>query len=75
MSTSSRVESGGLTDAEASRRFTDDGPNAVPAGAPTTLAARVLAQLRDPMILLLGAAWRESTGHRGRGRRRPLRRR
>ncbi|MFD4324790.1 cation-translocating P-type ATPase [Nocardioides sp. NPDC058538] len=54
---SSLLESGGLTDAEALRRLTDDGPNAVPAAPPATLAARVLAQLRDPMILLLGAAF------------------
>lgn len=57
MPTGSRLESGGLSDAEALRRLTDDGPNAVPAAAPTTLVARVLAQLRDPMILLLGAAF------------------
>lgn len=57
MPTSSRLESGGLTDAEASRRLTDDGPNAVPEAPPTTLAARVLAQLRDPMIVLLGVAF------------------
>lgn len=57
MPTGSQLESGGLSYAEALRRLTDDGPNAVPAAAPTTLVARVLAQLRDPMILLLGAAF------------------
>lgn len=57
MSTTSRVEPGGLTEAEALRRLTDDGPNAVPAPPPTTLVARVIAQLRDPMIVLLGVAF------------------
>ena len=51
------LESGGLTTAEAALRLEQDGPNAVPAPPPTTLAARVLTQLRDPMILLLGAAF------------------
>ncbi|MBC7309302.1 MAG: cation-transporting P-type ATPase [Tetrasphaera sp.] len=55
--TNSQLESGGLTDAEAIRRLKEDGLNEVPAPPPTTLTARVLAQLRDPMILLLGAAF------------------
>ncbi|WP_328531104.1 cation-transporting P-type ATPase [Nocardioides sp. NBC_00368] len=57
MSSRTGLESGGLTTAEAALRLEQDGPNAVPAPPPTTLAARVLTQLRDPMILLLGVAF------------------
>ncbi|OIJ27622.1 cation-translocating P-type ATPase [Nocardioides luteus] len=57
MPTRTGTESGGLTTAEASIRLAQDGPNAVPAPAPATLVGRVLTQLLDPMILLLGAAF------------------
>ncbi|MFI5623665.1 cation-translocating P-type ATPase [Nocardioides sp. NPDC051685] len=57
MPTRTGTESGGLTAVEASIRLARDGPNAVPAPAPATLVGRVLTQLRDPMILLLGAAF------------------
>lgn len=57
MRSNAHLESGGLSAAEALHRLGVDGPNAVPAPAPTTMAARVLRQLRDPMILLLGVAF------------------
>ena len=43
----------GLSEAEAARRLTEGGPNAVPRTRPILLHQRILAQLRDPMILLL----------------------
>ena len=48
--------SAGLTRAEAERRLADVGPNALPEAPRLSPLARVLAQLRDPMILLLLAA-------------------
>lgn len=46
----------GLTEAEAARRLADKGPNEVARRKPVRLHTRVLAQLRDPLILvLLGA--------------------
>ncbi|NML51080.1 HAD-IC family P-type ATPase [Streptomyces sp. R302] len=46
----------GLTGAEAARRLAADGPNEVAARRPVRLYSRVLAQLRDPLIMvLLGA--------------------
>ncbi|MGZ8735982.1 MAG: cation-translocating P-type ATPase [Nocardioides sp.] len=48
----------GLSSAEAARRLEELGPNILPSRRPTTVVARVLGQLRDPMIiLLLGAAF------------------
>ncbi|HEX6920082.1 MAG TPA: cation-transporting P-type ATPase [Actinomycetes bacterium] len=47
----------GLTGAEAARRLAEHGPNVIPEPPPPKTLHRVLAQLRDPMImLLLGAA-------------------
>jgi Ca2+-transporting ATPase len=47
----------GLTDAEASRALASHGPNTIAEPSPPGVIPRVLAQLRDPMILLLlGAA-------------------
>ncbi|MEU3744170.1 MULTISPECIES: cation-translocating P-type ATPase [Streptomyces] len=46
----------GLTGAEAARRLADTGPNEVTARTPVRLHHRVLAQLTDPLIMvLLGA--------------------
>jgi Ca2+-transporting ATPase len=46
----------GLTEAEAARRLADTGRNEVAARRPVPLRTRILAQLRDPLILvLLGA--------------------
>lgn len=46
----------GLTATEAARRLAADGPNEVAARRPVRLYSRVLAQLRDPLIMvLLGA--------------------
>ncbi|WP_137991145.1 cation-translocating P-type ATPase [Streptomyces vilmorinianum] len=46
----------GLTEAEAARRLADAGPNEVAARKPVRLHSRILAQLRDPLIMvLLGA--------------------
>ncbi|MEV6329932.1 HAD-IC family P-type ATPase [Streptomyces sp. NPDC051909] len=46
----------GLTEAEAARRLARTGPNEVAAAKPVRLHSRVLAQLRDPLIMvLLGA--------------------
>ncbi|NXY93019.1 cation-transporting P-type ATPase [Streptomyces sp. BR123] len=50
-------EQRGLTQAEAERRLVRHGRNEVPPPRPTPLYRRVLAQLRDPLIMvLLGAA-------------------
>ncbi|MET0524922.1 MAG: cation-translocating P-type ATPase [Nocardioides sp.] len=46
-------EQDGLTFAEAARRLARDGPNQVPQQRRRSWPARVLGQLRDPMILLL----------------------
>jgi P-type Ca2+ transporter type 2C len=46
----------GLTSSEAARRLAAYGPNEVPAGRGRSLARRVLAQLRDPLVLTLLAA-------------------
>ncbi|WKV70567.1 cation-translocating P-type ATPase [Streptomyces sp. PCS3-D2] len=47
---------GGLTGREAERRLADHGRNEIPPAPPTPWYARVLAQLRDPLIMvLLGA--------------------
>lgn len=46
----------GLTDAEAAAELAAAGPNAIPERRPPGVIARVLMQLRDPMILLLIAA-------------------
>ncbi|WP_225800954.1 cation-translocating P-type ATPase [Streptomyces sp. NK15101] len=49
-------ETVGLTQEEAARRFADTGPNEVTARKPVRLHTRVLAQLTDPLIMvLLGA--------------------
>ncbi|MDV9186767.1 cation-translocating P-type ATPase [Streptomyces sp. SR27] len=49
-------ETTGLTEAEATRRLADTGPNEVTARRPVRLHSRVLAQLTDPLIMvLLGA--------------------
>ncbi|WP_137231156.1 HAD-IC family P-type ATPase [Streptomyces sp. BPSDS2] len=46
----------GLTAADAARRLATDGPNEVAARRPVRLYSRILAQLRDPLIMvLLGA--------------------
>ncbi|MEU8619597.1 HAD-IC family P-type ATPase [Streptomyces sp. NPDC048623] len=46
----------GLTEAEAARRLAAEGPNEVAARQPVRLPSRILAQLRDPLIMvLLGA--------------------
>ncbi|MGW5418656.1 cation-translocating P-type ATPase [Streptomyces sp. NPDC003943] len=46
----------GLTATEAARRLAEQGPNEVSARKPVRLRSRVLAQLRDPLIVvLLGA--------------------
>ncbi|MGW5782282.1 cation-translocating P-type ATPase [Streptomyces sp. NPDC003863] len=46
----------GLTEAEAAQRLVDTGPNEVAASKPVRLHKRVLAQLTDPLIMvLLGA--------------------
>lgn len=47
----------GLDVEEAARRLEADGPNVVPRAAPRRLGQRVLAQLRDPMVVLLCAAF------------------
>ncbi|MFJ1566491.1 cation-translocating P-type ATPase [Streptomyces erythrochromogenes] len=47
---------GGLTDVEAERRLAEHGRNEIPPAPATPWYARVLAQLRDPLIMvLLGA--------------------
>ncbi|MFJ6351949.1 cation-translocating P-type ATPase [Streptomyces sp. NPDC092046] len=46
----------GLTEAEAARRLADTGPNEVTARRPVRLHSRVLAQLTDPLIMVLVGA-------------------
>ena len=46
----------GLSEDEAARRLARHGPNAVPHPEPPGVLSRVLAQLRDPMIMLLCGA-------------------
>ncbi|MEV5379358.1 cation-translocating P-type ATPase [Streptomyces nondiastaticus] len=46
----------GLTEAEAGRRLARHGPNVIVSVCPTPVWRRVLAQLRDPLILVLLAA-------------------
>ena len=47
----------GLTDVEAAQQLAEHGPNSIASPKPVSPVFRVLAQLRDPMILLLlGAA-------------------
>ncbi|MFJ5708266.1 cation-translocating P-type ATPase [Streptomyces sp. NPDC093105] len=54
--TASTVEMAGLTEVEAARRLAETGPNEVAARKPVPLHSRILAQLRDPLIMvLLGA--------------------
>jgi Ca2+-transporting ATPase len=56
VSTPAGKEQAGLTFAEAARRLAEDGPNRVPRQRRRSWPARVLGQLRDPMILLLCGA-------------------
>ena len=52
----STADRNGLTEAEAARRLSESGPNEVAARKPVRLSSRILAQLRDPLIMvLLGA--------------------
>lgn len=46
----------GLSDAEAARRLTQEGPNALPGGRGRSLVTIALETLREPMFLLLLAA-------------------
>ena len=46
----------GLTAAEAERRLAVDGPNQLTTEAPRSLLSRLIAQFRDPLVLLLLAA-------------------
>ncbi|MBU0500984.1 MAG: hypothetical protein KJ558_12095 [Gammaproteobacteria bacterium] len=46
----------GLTTAEAQRRLLEQGPNALPEGRRRTLAAMIVGQFSDFMILVLLAA-------------------
>ena len=46
----------GLTAAEAARRLSEDGPNALPGGERRTLVSIALETMREPMFLLLLAA-------------------
>lgn len=46
----------GLTAAEAARRLSEDGPNALPGGERRTLLSIALETMREPMFLLLLAA-------------------
>ncbi len=46
----------GLASGEAKRRLAHYGPNALEGGKPPSLLRRILAQLKDPMILVLLAA-------------------
>ncbi|WP_128978418.1 cation-translocating P-type ATPase [Streptomyces roseicoloratus] len=59
MTTSATASTGevtGLTEVEAARRLARTGPNEVAAKKPVRLHSRILAQLRDPLIMvLLGA--------------------
>ncbi|MFZ5848009.1 MAG: cation-translocating P-type ATPase [Actinomycetota bacterium] len=52
-----RVSHTGLSTAEAARRLDEHGPNRPPEAPPRGWARRVLDQVRDPMILLLLAAF------------------
>ncbi len=52
-----RTASGGLTTSEAARLLARHGRNELPVARRPHLAARVLTQLRDPMIMMLCAAW------------------
>jgi Ca2+-transporting ATPase len=54
--TSGPATTDGLTEREAARRLADVGPNTIPEPPRPGVTARVLAQLRDPMIMLLIAA-------------------
>ena len=47
---------GGLTSAEAAQRLGQNGPNRLEEGKKTTLFGRILAQISDPMVLVLIAA-------------------
>jgi len=51
-----RLSCSGLTSEEAEQRLADTGANLPPAPTPRRLLARILAQLLDPMLILLGAA-------------------
>ena len=51
-----RVPQRGLSSAAAASRLEADGPNALPAPRPVSLWRRVIAQLRDPLVLVLLAA-------------------
>ncbi len=51
------MEVGGLTSAEADGIQVRHGPNRLPAAHRPHLVARVAGQLRDPMIMMLCAAW------------------
>jgi Ca2+-transporting ATPase len=51
-----RVPRRGLSSAAAASRLAADGPNALPAPRPVSLWRRVIAQLRDPLVLVLLAA-------------------
>jgi Ca2+-transporting ATPase len=51
------MEVGGLTSAEADGILVRHGPNRLPAAHRPHLVARVAGQLRDPMIMMLCAAW------------------
>jgi P-type Ca2+ transporter type 2C len=51
-----RVPQRGLSSAAAASRLAADGPNALPAPRPVSLWRRVIAQLRDPLVLVLLAA-------------------
>ena len=55
--TSTVVRRVGLTDEAAAEAYRQHGPNVIPEARPPGVVSRVVAQLRDPMILLLlGAA-------------------
>lgn len=51
------VTAAGLSSSEAARLLDEHGRNEAPRARPRSLVSRVLAQLRDPMILLLCAAF------------------
>jgi Ca2+-transporting ATPase len=57
VTTPAAKEQAGLTFAEAARRLARDGPNRVPQQRRRSWPARVVGQLRDPMILLLCGAF------------------
>ncbi|HVB41942.1 MAG TPA: cation-transporting P-type ATPase [Streptosporangiaceae bacterium] len=50
---SSTSQLGGLTSAEAAARLASDGPNVLPVARPVRLWRRIVAQLGDPLILVL----------------------